>query len=109
MADIGILQGQHKITSKLTGRRERKCSRLLTFLFKEQFCNLFDEYNLSYCSVFAMYGKYRKILKKAHDMTWQIVKYDDPEADLILSDLDKMKRRTLDLADNESKIFNDVT
>ncbi|KAF6211438.1 hypothetical protein GE061_011950 [Apolygus lucorum] len=49
---------------------------------------------------FSMYGKYRKVLTQVQDLEWKIVQYTNTEADLILSDLDKMKGKSLPIVED---------
>lgn len=44
---------------------------------------------------FSLQGGYRKVLKKPKNMSWRIVKYTNPEDDLILSDAAIMEGHTL--------------
>ncbi|RVE47309.1 hypothetical protein evm_008046 [Chilo suppressalis] len=44
--------------------------------------------------VFSMSGAYRYICARPRDMSWQVVRYNDPHADLILSDADEIDGRT---------------
>uniref|UniRef100_A0A146L3C1 Pseudouridylate synthase 7 n=1 Tax=Lygus hesperus TaxID=30085 RepID=A0A146L3C1_LYGHE len=50
--------------------------------------------------VFSMYGKYRRVLTEVRDLEWKIVKYTNTEADLILSDLDKMEGKSLPVVED---------
>ncbi|BET00823.1 tRNA pseudouridine synthase D [Nesidiocoris tenuis] len=41
--------------------------------------------------VFSLFGTYRKVIARPENMTFSIVKYDNPDEDLIVSDLDEMR------------------
>jgi len=51
---------------------------------------------------FALYGNYRKMVGLPKDMEWEIIKHDDPDAQLTLTDLEILEGKTLELK-NEGK------
>lgn len=48
------------------------------------FFSFFRKYSLS--------GSYRKILRRPMDLSWKVRMYDDRNTELILSDLDEMRK-----------------
>lgn len=61
---------------------------------------LFRSYSLS--------GAYRHIVKKPDNVAWKCVQYSDPFADLILSDLDELRRKE-PIKDLSGNIFLEAT
>ncbi|KAG4301823.1 hypothetical protein PCANB_002074 [Pneumocystis canis] len=58
---------------------------------------------------FSLTGSYRLILSKPKMMEWEIIKYDDPEEQLSLTDIDIMEKRTLkDVINKRDGIFRAV-
>jgi tRNA pseudouridine13 synthase len=42
---------------------------------------------------YSLSGDYRKIIGKAQDLKWEILKYDDPEEPLCCTDVDRLNKK----------------
>lgn len=47
---------------------------------------------LTCCRMFTVSGDYRKMLVLPENISWNIVHYENPDADLILTDIQKLKK-----------------
>ncbi|XP_022816199.1 pseudouridylate synthase 7 homolog [Spodoptera litura] len=48
-------------------------------------------------------GAYRRVVVRPRDVTWRAVRYSDPFADLIASDLDQLNNKTIDAIRDDGK------
>ncbi|KAM9312448.1 pseudouridylate synthase 7 homolog [Gastrophryne carolinensis] len=52
---------------------------------------------------YSLAGAYRKILIRPHDVSWEVVSYDDPKISLVRSDVELLENKTSPISSQEGK------